>query len=480
MKKTAKFLGAIALLSTVFFSCSKSSSSSENNNISTPPLQIGQAITSTNLGVNGQITAVKGTMLTTAGTYNVLGDLVVNKGDTLYLQPGVTVCVQNKATIVVKGVLVSNGSQAQPNSFTVCSATKTTTIAQGANPGTDNAYQGLWTGINCDTTCTLLCLKWTHVEFAGGVFDATVGGTFNGGTAGKNSYAVLFQNLNGDCIIEDSWFYGNVDDCIRVQYGHLSIMRNTFEKSGFVGGDVVNMKSGAIGDCAYNVIIGGATNGTKASNKGTEPVECNINMYNNTYIDCGYRQAGQAGRGGSINYEQGAEGMAYNNLIVNCRVGLRIVNNPVADTTNCHYGNNFAYADSDAVCNQFYPVGYYTKDIAYVVPSQKQVDSLGYTYSGAAGSSAYTGSYFTTKNNPKFKNFPLPVSGAGFQNLSDIACTGSFDFHLAANSPCIGNGYTNFNPIRATKVTKAPFAATVTAPGVDIGAYQSNGSGNQH
>ena len=480
MKKTAKFLGAIALLSTVFFSCSKSSSSSENNNISTPPLQIGQAITSTNLGVNGQITAVKGTMLTTAGTYNVLGDLVVNKGDTLYLQPGVTVCVQNKATIVVKGVLVSNGTQAQPNSFTVCSATKTTTIAQGANPGTDNAYQGLWTGINCDTTCTLLCLKWTHVEFAGGVFDATVGGTFNGGTAGKNSYAVLFQNLNGDCIIEDSWFYGNVDDCIRVQYGRLSIMRNTFEKSGLVGGDVVNMKSGAIGDCAYNVIIGGATNGTKASNKGTEPVECNINMYNNTYIDCGYRQAGQAGRGGSINYEQGAEGMAYNNLIVNCRVGLRIVNNPVADTTNCHYGNNFAYADSDAVCNQFYPVGYYTHDYAYVVPSQKQVDSLGYTYSGATGSSAYTGSYFTTKNNPQFKNFPLPVSGAGFQNLSDIACTGSFDFHLAANSPCIGHGYTNFSPIRATKVTKAPFAAIVTAPGNDIGAYQTNGSGNQH
>ena len=114
------------------------------------------------------------------------------------------------------------------------------------------------------------------------------------------------------------------------------------------------------------------------------------------------------------------------------------------------------------------------------MPSQKQVDSLGYTYSGATGSSAYTGSYFTTKNNPQFKNFPLPVSGAGFQNLSDIACTGSFDFHLAANSPCIGHGYTNFSPIRATKVTKAPFAAIVTAPGNDIGAYQTNGSGNQH
>ena len=478
MKKTALFLGAMAMLSTVFFSCSKSSSSSENNNISVPPLQIGQAITSTNLGVNGQLTAVKGTMLTTAGTYNVLGDLVVNKGDTLYLQPGVTVCVQNKSTIVVKGVLISMGSQSQPNYFTSCGAVKTNTIAQGESPATDNAYSGLWAGINCDTTATLLCLKWTHVDFAGGVFSATVGGTFNGGTAGKNSYAVLFQNLNGDCIIEDSWFYGNTDDCIRVQYGRFSLMRNTFEKNGNGSGDVVNMKSGAVGDAAYNLIIGGCTNGTKASNKGTEPVECNFNMYNNTYVNCGYRQAGQAGRGGSINYEQGSMGMAYNNLIVNCRVGLRIVNNPVADTTNCHYGNNFAYSDSAAVCNQFYPVGYLTHDYAYYVPSAKQVDSLGYVYSGTNGSSAYNGAFFAMKNNPQFKNFPLPETG--IQALANIAYVGSYDFHLAANSPCIGHGYTNFSPIRATKVTKAPFAAIVTAPGNDIGAYQTNGSGNQH
>ncbi|MFX5760806.1 hypothetical protein ABTE44_18935, partial [Acinetobacter baumannii] len=81
-----------------------------------------------------------------------------------------------------------------------------------------------------------------------------------------------------------------------------------------------------------------ATNGPKMSNINVLPgyPATNVNSYNNTIVNCGYRRAA-AGRGGSINFEQGAGGLAYNNLIVNCKFGLRVVQNPIADTANLRY-----------------------------------------------------------------------------------------------------------------------------------------------
>ena len=476
MKKISLLiLGSMVALATAFTSCKKSSGS-ETSTISTPPLQIGAAISSSTVGVANTQTAVKGTMLTSVGTYNVVGDIVVNIGDTLYLQPGVTLCVQNKATIIVKGAFISLGTQTQPNTITACSLTPVNTIAQGENPATDPAYSGGWTGINCDTSAVLCCLKWTHVNFFGAAFSVTE--PFVGGTAGTASWAILFQNVKGNLIVEDSWFYGGTDDCIRIQYGNMHIMRNTFEKNGNGSGDVLNAKSGAVGDMAYNLIVGGCTNGTKASNKGTQVNECNVNMYNNTYINCGYRQAGPTGRSGSIDYEQGAEGYCYNNLIVNCRTGMRIDFNPVADTTHCHYGYNYAYSDSVANCNQFYPPANYTQSYAYIFPTAAQAFAAGYTYSGALGTSVYNGAAWAATGSPMFVNFPLPEQG--ITHLYDISYASGFNFHLQSGSPCIGKGFTGFTALHTVTVTKAPFAPTVTQPGVDIGAYQANGSGNAH
>ena len=91
-------------------------------------------------------------------------------------------------------------------------------------------------------------------------------------------------------------------------------------------------------------------------------------MYNNTYIHCGYRRT-SAGRGGSINYEEGAKGKYYNNLMVNCRYGPRVVGSGnfsgnvlvVADTANLRYGNNLNYADSLQLANEIYPTQFLTK-----------------------------------------------------------------------------------------------------------------------
>ncbi|MGC7986039.1 hypothetical protein ACP3XM_24665, partial [Salmonella enterica] len=80
----------------------------------------------------------------------------------------------------------------------------------------------------------------------------------------------------------------------------------------------------------------------------------NVAIYNNTIVNCGFRRAA-AGRGGSINFEEGAGGVAYNNIMVNCKFGLRVVQNPIADTANLKYGYNWNYADSVNVASQFIP-----------------------------------------------------------------------------------------------------------------------------
>jgi len=196
-------------------------------------------------------------------------------------------------------------------------------------------------------------------------------------------------------------------------------------------------------------------------------------MFNSTFINCGYRQI-QTGRGANINFEEGARGKFYNNLAVNCKFGYRVVNSPVADTANLFYGYNYQYADSLSVANQFYPIGYITKPqpTDYPNPSYLPVNyTLGAIYDGSA---------VVQQGNPKFVNYPLPVTGG--IKLRDISALGSFNFHLQAGSPCIGKGYTGLNLAPLKMVAEDPVygVSYYPQPGIDLGAYQVNGYGNNH
>jgi len=200
-------------------------------------------------------------------------------------------------------------------------------------------------------------------------------------------------------------------------------------------------------------------------------------MYNNTIINCGYRRAA-AGRGGSINFEEGAGGMAYNNLIVNCKFGLRIVSNPIADTANIRYGYNFYYADSVSVASQFIP----SQSVSTCISQPQETDvpkPSTYLPTGWKVGDAYTAPPSVVGiNNPQFINGPVPLP-AGLQ-LRDISVVGSYNFALKPNSPCIGIGYIGFGPRGDVPVDIKYGATEITGPGKDIGCYQSNGRGNQH
>jgi hypothetical protein len=412
---------------------------------------------------------IKGTMLG-GKTYTLGGDVYVLPTDTLIIQSGVTVNVTNQAGIIVEGTFISIGTQASPNWLTVRGVTKNNT--PNLSPAEDSAYTGLWKGILATSSCQLMVIKWTHIEFTGAAYGPTVAAAV--GLKATNNYSVIFQNYNGCFVLEDSWFYGSTNDCVHIYNGRIDMMRNTFEKAGPSDGDCLNVAGGTTGTMAYNMFIGTASNGQRVSNKSI-PVgapQTNIVMYNSTFVNCGYLQI-QVGHGGSISFEQGARGMYYNNVVVNCKYGYRVGVNPAPDTASLSYGNNYQYADSLAVADQFYPVGYLAKPQATDIPAPASFLPAGYSIGDP-----YDGSPAVQIDNPMFANYPLPVTGGIM--LGGIRAIGNFNFHLQAGSPLIGRGNIEIQALVVVPIDPVYGATEITPPGKDLGCYQIDGTGNQH
>lgn len=473
--KHFKFLSLVALAAFAFGSCKKSDTAT----VSAAQIQVGQPV-STTVPLSGSI---KGTMLANS-VYTVNGDVTVNAGDTLLIQAGVKVNVNNGAKFVVNGTMVSLGTKDAPITITDPKRQKSTGTSTASS---DSAYAGGWGGIYSSPTCPLLVLKWTHLDFAGGGLQSI---PFTGPSIG-DQYVIYFGNLSGNFIMEDSWIYGSPDDAVRFYGGHVNIMRNTMEKCGGTGGDGFNAKGGTQGNMAYNLIIGSATNGTKSANDGGLAVQCMIAMYNNTYVNGGHRNTGTFGaRSGSIEVENNSRALAYNNLIVNCRFGVRVTggNNVtakvyLADTTGPHsadpisqtaYGYNFMYADSTSLANQFVPTNIAQAVVTHPTPNgiPNMASFLGANYTFGM---QYDGSTLVGKNNPMFVNYPLPN-----YNYATQASVDGYDFHLQAGSPALGIGYTGFLPITNVPIDPVFGSSGITGPGKDLGCFQANGSGNNH
>ena len=339
--KKIQILSVAAIAAIAFSSCKKTEEVAE---ISTPQFQAGQTITGDTLKGS-----VKGTMQS-GKTYYFYNQVTINAGDTLVMQSGVKLLsLSPNAQLIVKGAFVSLGTKNDPNWITGKDAYLNPSLYKLntlQDPNTDPGLKpgsAMWGGIQCEKTATLVDIKYTHLDFSGGT--ASASNPPNGYSSGAALFSIFFQNPDGYLILEDCWIYGTTSDVVRGNGGKFHIMRNTVEKMSYNDGDAFNVKNSSVGDFAYNLIMGTAKGGTKASNKGTYgAVQTNINMYNNTYIAGGWRSV-DPDRGANVNYEQGARGYAYNNIMVNCKTGLRILENPLADTLNCHYGYNLSYGD---------------------------------------------------------------------------------------------------------------------------------------
>jgi hypothetical protein len=419
--------------------------------------------------------SIAGTML--AGKTYVLGcDINVPRGDTLIIQQGVTIYATNSAGIIVHGSLISLGTQANPNWMTVQGVTKNNT--PGLPITQDSAHIGLWRGIMCDTSCYMLILKWTHIDFAGASYGNADGPAVE--ESSGTSFNILFQNPNGIFVMEDSWLYGGTDDGVRISNGKIHLFRNTFEKCGGSGGDILNCKGGTVGTIGYNFFIGTAYNGQKASNKGQGlgAPQTNIVMYNSTFVNGG-TQITAGTRAGGIDFEQGAKGAFFNNVFINCKVGYRVVNNPVADTLHLTYGNNYQWADSLVIADQFFTYGgVCTKPMPTDIPNPAMYLPAGFYYPNP-GPNSYDGTPVVQYDPPLFVNYPLPVPGN--LPLWSITAIGNYNFHIQPTSPLVGKGNTSIQPLTVVPVDPTYGATEVTPPGSDLGCYQANGiTGNHH
>jgi hypothetical protein len=472
MKRRSTYLGIIALSAISIVSCKKKTT--EEAVISTPQFKAGATITSDTL-----TGSVKGTMQS-GKTYYFYDQVTINEGDTLVMQSGVKLLALNPdAQLIVKGAFISLGTKSNPNWITGKEAYlnpsqyKLTTLVDPNNDPALKPDGKMWGGIQCASTANLVNIKWTHLDFAGGSASAT--NPPDGYDSGDDLFVIYFQNPEGVLMLEDSWVYGSTTDAARVDGGKIHIMRNTCEKISYNDGDCFNVKNSTVGDMAYNLIVGTAKGGTKASNKGAYgSTQTNINMYNNTYISGGFRSV-DPDRGANANYEQGARGNCYNNIMVNCRTGLRILENPAADFANCNYGYNLSYGDNAAIVNEFYPTTHATEPKTSDIPNPTSFYP-GFPLTHTLGQ-VYDAPSLIGQNNPNFKGFTLPVTG----EPSLYNFVGTYNFQLSSNSPAIGKGYTGFTPLNATsEVTNEFLKATVTAPSIDLGAFPIDGTGNQH
>jgi len=463
-----------AVMALVVASCKKPDNTPANTGY-----QWGQTLSS------DTIPAILSGTLAAGKTYYLYASTVIPAGDTLVIQPGCTIWVEpsvsNPPSITVKGTLLSLGTQGSP--IYISSFLKKETQAEAGSKDPAFTSTSRWLGINGDVSCNLMVFKWTHVDFTGAEFGATP--PISALSPSSPSYAIFYQNadLKGQFILEDSWVYGSGVDAVRVQGGNINVMRNTFEKCGYTGGNAINVQGGTLGNIAYNVVIGAATNGINVSNANAPAggPETNILVYNNTIVNCGYRQSPQTGEGGSINFEYGAEGQAWNNLLIDCRVGLRMNSGAAApDITNVQYGYTYYYVDVDSTAGQIYPATYLTMPMATDIPTPTSYLYSGFTTGDTTGAVAESlaVSIMVSKYNPIFINYALPNYLPYF-----IDYVGNYSFRLQSTSPAIGKGTTvlGANPNPATITIDPNFGSSAITPiGGDPGAYQYNATGNQH
>lgn len=340
-------------------------------------------------------------------------------GTSLYIEPGVKVTcksdVQVPIEIVVLGNLYCMGSAQKPVVFT-----------------SDTQKPESWGGIICGYNAEEVVLNHVEVAYAGATPTESSASfqnhlfktTIDGGVP-----AFHFCNVNGKFVIANCFFHDNYNDQTYFTGGKGIIINNIFADSGNAadGGEAINVKAGCKLDIANNLIYNACTNAFKLSNAGnseTIPLT-EMTVYNNTMVNCGWRRSKNK-KGGSVWVEKAAKPVFVNNLIYDCRYGLKQPKQDGADIEHSRLTPNYYYASTD--------IG---------VAQMAKGANLGIWFDTDIKSSV------AGQLNPLFKSFTqnenmnINCEIDKVENGAPLAFNKAWDFALQTGSPALTGGVTN-------------------------------------
>lgn len=395
-------------------------------------------------GISGKVSGI----WSAGSTVNVSGHITVPEGESLTIEEGVTVIFSEQGVGVnhvpiefsVDGNLYCLGTEEAPIRLTVAEELRTEA----------NKFSGLWGGIVAGRTCGEMLIDHTIIEYCGGqVIEGSPAATHGYYTAGDDAYPqITTNNVNGHYVITNSIIRNGWSDGIYMMGGNAIIANNIFSSTGYDGAEAVNIKSGCKVDVAGNVMFSPNTNGLKlsSSDEGGERYQAQIQAYNNTIINAGWRRDGE--KGGCIYVEERAKVNVFNNLLVNCK--FRAIT-PAYDEEN----SEDCYDRANSMIDyNFYASGLTESSIIWAGEYEDDGETL--MYSGVKY--AYEGyafnheSYDTEKADihsiiaknateaaeldPMFVNYNIdsdPASHVFDEN---------WDFHVSAGSPVLEGAYT--------------------------------------
>ena len=359
-------------------------------------------------------------------TYYLTDNVTINKGDTLTIQPGAVVKSQGNFSFNVSGNFICVGSDAKPITLTTSFASPVLGF-------------GYWGGIQADSNALNVKIKFTHINWTGGpAADLST-------QACIDIEGTQAHDYGAKIIIEDNWFFGSVDDGIHLAGQiHASVKRNVLQHMGGPDGETMNIKSGVMGDIAYNYVWAAANNSIKLETGSNLP-QTAMNIFNNTLVNGGWRKVGEFTNG--ILIDKYTVANIYNNILVGCRNGINITSK--ADYVNCKEGNNLVYAINDSL-------------FVNVFAGKVTASATDITSSGIAKCSTVFTHYDPTVdvNDPIFSDLNVPS--------------------LAGSSPAKGKGATTLAGSGKVPNYYNITGATNDVLNADMGAYPADGSGNKH
>ena len=231
-----------------------------------------------------------------------------------------------------------------------------------------------------------------------------------------------------NCFIHD-----NYNDQTYFTGGQGVIYNCIFADSGNAtdGGEAINVKAGCKLDIANNIIYNACTNAFKLSNAGNSEIIplTQLAAYNNTIVNCGWRRAKNK-KGGSIWLEKAIAPTFVNNLVYDCRFGLKQPKKDGADLEHSTIAPNYYFASTETGVKQM------SKDADMIIWNDNDIKS------NVAG-----------QFNPLFRNFKqsdvmnINCEIDNVQKGAPLPFDRSWNFNFQQGSQALSNGITNFQRI---------------------------------